>query len=118
MIDLCVLIWMRVYVCTEMDDAGPNALIEKDCWGDDQSLTQMLKVAFPTEVVSDSPTSMRPRWSMGMTALELEQYGYFKIMWTDRLQDHLLMRQGKVHIIYVFHLIMYLQAFNNASSNI
>jgi hypothetical protein len=74
---------------------------ENHNWEQDESLKDLLVRIFPRDKAPDSESS---RWPYNFHAANLHHMGDFKIVWTERLQDHLVIDETSGTIeLRVYH---------------
>lgn len=109
----CVLLWLRINLKEHYD--ADQCATKGPFWENDQSLTKAIAARFPTSepVRPEVDTHVTDRWDRLNTAQRFTSWGYFRIRWTNDLQDHLIlddMDDFETPVIHIFHLASYLQS--------
>ncbi|KAE9369236.1 hypothetical protein N431DRAFT_413052 [Stipitochalara longipes BDJ] len=114
MIDLVILLWLRVDVTRERQPGqGPCV---KQVWDDATSLATIVRRQFPERPVPNY-TSRKPNWTRYLRAYSLTNCQYFRIRWTNRLEDHLFLDPyQEPPEIWIFHWATFLEDFSNPYS--
>jgi len=115
----CASTWLQVDFDRKYDVNQGN--VHGALWHPEQPLRDALAAMFPRyeNPAVDGSTlpvgeyiSHANRWAKSNTALTFTSWGYFKIEWTDCLQDHLALAdcvEGELPTIFIFHQASYLQ---------
>lgn len=111
MIDLIVLLWLRVDVTKERQPGqGP---CDKQVWDEQTSLATVIHGRFP-ECPVPNYTSRKPNWTRYLRAWSLTKCQYFRVRWTNRLEDHLFLDPYKEPPeLWIFHWATFLEDFSN-----
>lgn len=84
-LDFAILLWIMVDVKRSfLPNYGEK---ENNTWQLDMSLRELLSQTFPQDKAPDTESSC---WPYNFHAANLHHMGDFKIIWTERLQDHLV----------------------------
>lgn len=109
-LEFAVRLWLMLNIEVSPPMRQPLAVIisqrTKVAWSEDQSLAALLASSFPL----NSPSAIRKlRWPFIFNAHNLDRIGGFRILWTDDLQDHLLLNEDEKSLL-IFHHVSVLQA--------
>jgi hypothetical protein len=111
MIDLVILLWLRVDVTRERQPGqGPCV---KQVWDNAASLATVIYRQFPERPVPNY-TSRKPNWTRYLRAYSLTNCQYFRVCWTNRLEDHLFLDPyQEPPELWIFHWATFLEDFSN-----
>jgi hypothetical protein len=111
MIDLVVLLWLRVDVTKQRHPGqGP---CNKQVWDDEASLETIIQRQFPKCPVADY-TTRKPNWTRYLRAWSLTKCQYFRVRWTNRLEDHLFLDPyQEPPELWIFHWATFLEEFSS-----
>ena len=111
MIDLVILLWLRVDVTKQRQPGqGP---CDKQVWDANTSLANVIRCQFPERPVPTYATR-KPNWTRFLRAWSLTKCQYFRVRWTNRLEDHLFLDPySNPPEIWVFHWATFLEDFSS-----
>jgi hypothetical protein len=111
MMHLVVLLWLRVDMTRERQPGqGP---CDKQVWDNEANLATIINRQFPERPVP-SYTSRKPNWTRYLRAWSLTKCQYFRVRWTNRLEDHLFLDPYKEPPeLWIFHWATFLEDFSN-----
>jgi len=110
-IDLAIRLWLMLNV--QRRQSWNVGIRTSTYWPEDWSLEQMIANLFPRH----HPYALeKPRWPHMLNARMLEHIGNFKIVWTDDLQDHLLLDEDDRSIRFYHHATV-LNAFVSGTAD-
>lgn len=99
-LDLAILLWIMVDVTRcFLENHGEETI---NVWEPQMSLKDLLCRIFPTKTV---PCTESSRWPYNFHAANLHHMGDIKIIWTARLQDHLVIDETSGTIYHHAHIL-------------